>query len=815
MSALVDRINQGSNVASVSFGNVGSHRDNMHFPSPGKSSSVGLLHLLLVHLGNKIANCRLSLFAVRNGEVKDLINPSHAASIHVHRMKLDVNVSERIVSAMNEDACRKQVGDWLSTASTIPDSESWHYVAVLRLPADQVVMLIDCVPSELTSRKSILSYGESVSSYINRSTTCMGEVLNAICLNRLRVPMHRADITALLQLVARGRYHIFFGCHVVAATECLEECFFALNFASKIGTLKAAAINPFGRDIRIDKCVLERELRRLTAELAVAHATHGIAQKLSSAELSDVEAIITIRKEANARTKAEHDAEVKRLVDHEVARVSQERLKELRLQIRESETELADLSSKISRHKTVLATDPKTFEANLQRMRNELKEETEKLHLLKARHAEMFEKRNLSEEKVSSLRKHSESAEDELRAAMQFRIESYGDIRSQRKQVKAEWAEERQKWHGLVGSKKGDLLKEPELVILKEPPSKELHLHMKRLFDSIKAAVEDKEDQLAVLADENKALDVALRHIERNPVDWSVTDERRVRALEEGLFREAEGKERQLDELVDKVVLYLQHGTRLMKYRSFGRPSDKHFFISADRACLCWCDPKDWESAASAQGKDRDKILSKSLKFIPFAEVQMFILGQYSPLFNKYGVAFGSSEFYRSFSLFYGPPHKKQTLDCVAENDADFEAWLIGISAHISVQPRWGSGIDVSAEPCFNELEIDEVEFCQQYHISPYYYRESKAVALQHQKKHGYVTRYDMRLITALDVLRCIKMHDILLARGDIRSRPLVRSGSMPTTPSSNSGSNANVFSPPASAVKRLDIRDEESLEEL
>jgi hypothetical protein len=157
---------------------------------------------------------------------------------------------------------------------------------------------------------------------------------------------------------------------------------------------------------------------------------------------------------------------------------------------------------------------------------------------------------------------------------------------------------------------------------------------------------------------------------------------------------------------------------------------------------------------------------------VSFDSIRHFILGQYSPKFQKYPAAHGSEEFYRSFTLFYGSGN--DSLDVMAENEADFEALLIGLSALLHVEPRFGYGIDVSSEPGFFELDLDEVELCQSYHMSPYYYNEACGIIMQEQRRRGYVTIYDVRVATGLDILRCIKIHQILFSKNRIRSKPIV-----------------------------------------
>lgn len=794
-----DSIQQSKNVVSFSFGNSNTSRDTLHF-----DGSSGVLSSLLPRISSAYPDASISLFGLRNSIIVDLLASQDAPvflsnAFSIYRMKLQLDVPKYKVSDLIKQPLRLVGAD--QKYRQIPDCASFHRVAFLELGSDgETILLVDVVSTEWMSRKSLLTLGERDFSLLQKSLSCFGDVMNAVAMHRLRVPNHRADVTALMQLVAvRSSYCVLVGCHVDISARNAEEAFFALQFASRIIGLKGATIQPFARDPRIEKAVLARDMHRLEAEVALALATTGVS-KLSSTEIADVEATIAQRKAKLEQDKKTKEAETQHYIDSHVEKLAKETMSSLRSEILHLQHDLNDATTAVSMLQVKLASDdPKQFEQRVAMLKTQLEktlEESENERKKIGEHqASLAEKK----EHLVVLQKKRDSAQDEIRAAMNYRVESYAAIRASREDQRKQWEQQRATWRSQVLSSKGVAEKdpEPEYAVLREPLTKDMLVSLKKTFETIKAGVDDREVSMNSLTDEEKALTIALRHMEQHPVDWSVEDWDKLRAKEENLLRNAEMQDRKLKDLVDKVLLFLQHGTALVKFRPFSKPGRKHFFLSPDCKELCFCDIKDWDAAMTVgPGKERDRCISRSVKSIVLDEVRLFVLGQYSPVFAKSGVSFGSTDFYRSFSLYYGK--SKQTLDVVAESDTDFEAWLIGLSSLVRVQPKWGSGIDVSHEPCFYELADDEVELCQSCHISPYFYKEAKLSVLEHFRTKGFVTKYDMRIVTGMDVLRCVKMHDLLESRGDISSRPTTRLV-MPGTPTKAS-------EPPTLTTKLSDI---------
>eukprot|EP00762_Andalucia_godoyi_P001071 ANDGO_02109.mRNA.1 hypothetical protein ABB37_05528 len=773
----ISQIANGKCVVSFSLGTAKSSRDNAHFGSPSDGCGVSVLSSILSHLAKSNPSASISLFALRNSSLVDLLDPQNpGARIGVHRMKLDLSVSKHSVSSLISDDQSFKTAD--AAYRSIDLFESYHRVAIIWVSESLVMLFVDVVSLEWMSRKSLLLLGDRNFSYLQKCMSCFGDVMNAITMHRLRVPAHRADVTALLQLVmgTGSLYHVILGSHVNVSVDNIEESFFALQFVSRIGGLKGATVQPFGRDFKIDKCVLDREMKRLQFEFSLALAVTGGA-KLSSSELTSLESTICLKRAKLEAESKQKESELQKQIDEQVSKLAQETMSALRSDIHHAQHQLTEASTAISVLRLKLASDdPKAFEKQVNEMNQQLSQtkldtetEKEKINLLS---------RSISDKRMhlSTLERKRDLAQDEIRAAMTHRIESYESIRSSRTEQRKQWADQRAIWRSQVISSKGVAEKDgdPEYAVLREPLNKDLLSSLKKTFETIKAGVDDREISLNAVTDDSKGLSNALRYMDQHPVDWSVEDWDRLRAKEQNLLRDAEMQDKKLKDLVEKVILFLQHGTNLTKYRPFSKPGEKHFFLSSDCKSLCFCDVRDWDAAMSVgPGKERDKYVARSLKSVNLEEVRLFVLGQYSPLFAKWGVSFGSPEFYRSFSLYYGK--SKQTLDVVADSDTDFEAWLIGLSSLVPVQPKWGSGIDVSHEPCFFELQDDEVDLCQSCHISPYFYKEAKTAVLEHFNTKGYVTKYDMRIVTGMDVLRCVKMHDLLESRGDILSRPVVR----------------------------------------
>eukprot|EP00668_Euglena_longa_P002062 GGOE01002396.1.p1 GENE.GGOE01002396.1~~GGOE01002396.1.p1 ORF type:complete len:958 (-),score=204.08 GGOE01002396.1:195-3068(-) len=170
--------------------------------------------------------------------------------------------------------------------------------------------------------------------------------------------------------------------------------------------------------------------------------------------------------------------------------------------------------------------------------------------------------------------------------------------------------------------------------------------------------------------------------------------------------------------LNNDILKYLQCGTMLLKHCRNGKPHFRKFSISEDFKEFCWVDPE-----KTMQGRSS----------VAMADITSIVLGQYSKVFHRNLTEMTEPEFYLSFSLILRGG--KRTVDVVAETPSEFEAWLIGLSHVLRMEPIWGKPLDVSMMDGCSKLDPDEKERCSRCHITPQLYLKLKEVVMDRREE--------------------------------------------------------------------------------
>ena len=122
----------------------------------------------------------------------------------------------------------------------------------------------------------------------------------------------------------------------------------------------------------------------------------------------------------------------------------------------------------------------------------------------------------------------------------------------------------------------------------------------------------------------------------------------------------------------------------MWKYCRNGESNERQFFISNDFKYLGWRKPSDEPFNIKNCKKSIDNLVS-SIILVPLISIHTIILGRYTKVFKKKKHN-NTKEFYLSFSLIT----EERTVDIVAKTTYDYEAWILGISSLLKLQPKWG-----------------------------------------------------------------------------------------------------------------------------
>eukprot|EP00997_Jenningsia_sp_PLL12_P003097 NODE_155_length_2348_cov_91.613310_g135_i0.p1 GENE.NODE_155_length_2348_cov_91.613310_g135_i0~~NODE_155_length_2348_cov_91.613310_g135_i0.p1 ORF type:complete len:527 (-),score=171.96 NODE_155_length_2348_cov_91.613310_g135_i0:112-1692(-) len=172
------------------------------------------------------------------------------------------------------------------------------------------------------------------------------------------------------------------------------------------------------------------------------------------------------------------------------------------------------------------------------------------------------------------------------------------------------------------------------------------------------------------------------------------------------------------ENLVHDILKYLQSGTILLKHGRSGKPHFRKFALSGDLTELHWADPDTPRTRPS---------------IVELREITGIILGQYSKVFRRNHSDMTEPEFYLSFSLMV--KSGKRTIDVVAETASEFEAWLMGLSNVLKMEPRWGKPLDITVEESYGKLSKEEQDSCSKYHITPQLYCKLKDVVEERRQE--------------------------------------------------------------------------------
>lgn len=159
--------------------------------------------------------------------------------------------------------------------------------------------------------------------------------------------------------------------------------------------------------------------------------------------------------------------------------------------------------------------------------------------------------------------------------------------------------------------------------------------------------------------------------------------------------------------LVQDLIKFLRSGTVMLKHGRNGKPHRRLFWVSITkgRKELVWMEP-------DSRRPDRSAISLDSVSYIQ--------LGSFSKVFKRYPIQPHDPCFFRCFTI--GLKKGGRTVDVVADCVPDYEAWVVGLSHLVGVDPDWGGKLDVTKEPGYSRLSYFESGLCEANYLYPVHY---------------------------------------------------------------------------------------------
>ncbi|CCW68042.1 unnamed protein product [Phytomonas sp. Hart1] len=165
--------------------------------------------------------------------------------------------------------------------------------------------------------------------------------------------------------------------------------------------------------------------------------------------------------------------------------------------------------------------------------------------------------------------------------------------------------------------------------------------------------------------------------------------------------------------LVKNLLLFLRCGSVMLKHGRSGKPHRRLFWISSGK------------NAKELHWADHQSNFNGIPSSISLNSVSSIQLGFFSKVFQRHPIPTSDPAFFFSFSLEL--KGGVRTVDIVASNLPDYEAWVVGLAHLIEVDPFWGAKLNITSEKGFDQLSYFESNLCETHFIFPVDYLTLKA----------------------------------------------------------------------------------------
>ena len=169
--------------------------------------------------------------------------------------------------------------------------------------------------------------------------------------------------------------------------------------------------------------------------------------------------------------------------------------------------------------------------------------------------------------------------------------------------------------------------------------------------------------------------------------------------------------------LVADLAKYLEHGSTLVKHGRKGTPHARRMWVNQKDGKMYYKDPS------------QDVKVKEVVKSTALSAVTGLVLGPYSKVFLRSKMDPSTPTAHLSFTIeVSGGILEKKTVDVVAANLVDFEAWVIGLSNICNVEPTWGGPLDNKMDPRYQDLAPSHRQHCSEQHIPPTVYFSVRSI---------------------------------------------------------------------------------------
>ncbi|CAI9297716.1 unnamed protein product [Lactuca saligna] len=302
---LIRSVMDGYNVCIFAYGQTGSGKTHtMCGPSGASRKDMGINYLALNDLFD-LSNTRedvvkyelyVQMVEIYNEQVRDLLtgDPTTTSKLEIRSCTSEnglslpdatmhqVNSTADVLNLMKSGQVNRAVS---STALNHQSSRS-HSILTVHVHGKDVnggtirscLHLVDLAGSERVDKSEVTGDGLKEAQYINKSLSCLGDVITALSQKNSYIPYRNSKLTLLLQNSLGGNAKTLMFAHVSPEGDSFGETVSTLKFAQRASTVElgAARLNKESREVM----ELKEQVENLKRQLAEKEPPRSPLQKL-------------------------------------------------------------------------------------------------------------------------------------------------------------------------------------------------------------------------------------------------------------------------------------------------------------------------------------------------------------------------------------------------------------------------------------------------------------------------------------------------------------------------------------------------------
>ncbi|KAH7676974.1 Minus-end-directed kinesin ATPase protein [Dioscorea alata] len=262
---LIRSVMDGFNVCIFAYGQTGSGKTHtMCGPSSGLNKNFGVSYMALNDLF-QISSARedikyeiqVQMVEVYNEQVRDLLKDMPAIKLEIKNCSVNgglsvPDASTRSVQSVDDVLNLMKLGEknrvFSSTALNSRSSRS-HSVLTVHIIGEDITRcrirsclhLVDLAGSERVDKSEVTGDRLKEAQHINRSLSCLGDVIAALAQKNSHIPYRNSKLTQLLQNSLGGHAKVLMFAHVSPEADYYGETVSTLKFAQRVSTVQLGA----------------------------------------------------------------------------------------------------------------------------------------------------------------------------------------------------------------------------------------------------------------------------------------------------------------------------------------------------------------------------------------------------------------------------------------------------------------------------------------------------------------------------------------------------------------------------------------------